>query len=72
MGPASDPDSVVDPEGRVHGIDGLYVADASLMPAVTAVVASLFADDIALMVERTYYPNDPPGVALQQGLEDVQ
>ena len=36
MGPASDPDSVVDSEGRVHGIDGLYVADASLMPAVTS------------------------------------
>lgn len=36
MGPASDPDSVVDAGGRVHGIDGLYVADASLMPAVTS------------------------------------
>ena len=36
MGPASDPDSVVDSEGRVHGIEGLYVADASLMPAVTS------------------------------------
>jgi choline dehydrogenase len=36
MGPASDPDSVVDAEGRVHGIEGLYVADASLMPAVTS------------------------------------
>ena len=36
MGPGSDPDSVVDSEGRVHGIDGLYVADASLMPAVTS------------------------------------
>jgi choline dehydrogenase len=34
MGRASDPASVVDPEGRVHGIEGLYVADASLMPAV--------------------------------------
>jgi choline dehydrogenase len=34
MGPASDPDSVADAEGRVHGIEGLYVADASLMPAV--------------------------------------
>ena len=34
MGPASDPDSVVDADGRVHGIEGLYVADASLMPAV--------------------------------------
>ncbi len=36
MGPASDPDSVVDSEGRVHGIKGLYVADASLMPTVTS------------------------------------
>ena len=36
MGPASDPDSVADSEGRVHGVDGLYVADASLMPAVTS------------------------------------
>jgi choline dehydrogenase len=34
MGPASDPDSVVDSDGRVHGIEGLYVADASLMPTV--------------------------------------
>ena len=36
MGPASDPDSVADSEGRVHGIQDLYVADASLMPAVTS------------------------------------
>jgi choline dehydrogenase len=36
MGPASDPDAVVGANGRVHGIDGLYVADASVMPAVTS------------------------------------
>lgn len=36
MGPASDPDSVADADGRVYGIEGLYVADASLMPAVTS------------------------------------
>jgi choline dehydrogenase len=36
MGPAGDPDAVVDADGRVHGIDGLHVADASLMPAVTS------------------------------------
>jgi choline dehydrogenase len=34
MGPPADPDSVVDADGRVHGIEGLYVADASLMPSV--------------------------------------
>jgi choline dehydrogenase len=36
MGPPGDPDAVADSEGRVHGIAGLYVADASLMPAVTS------------------------------------
>lgn len=32
MGPANDPMAVVDQSGRVHGIDGLRVADASIMP----------------------------------------
>jgi choline dehydrogenase len=36
MGPASDPGAVAGAGGRVHGIEGLYVADASLMPAVTS------------------------------------
>lgn len=34
MGPASDPMAVVGADGGVHGIEGLYVADASIMPAV--------------------------------------
>ena len=32
MGPDNDPMAVVDQRGKVHGIDGLRVADASIMP----------------------------------------
>ena len=34
MGPANDPNSVVDQYGRCHAIDGLVVADASIFPTV--------------------------------------
>ncbi len=34
MGPAADPMAVVDQYGRVHGIEALRVADASIMPDV--------------------------------------
>ncbi len=54
MGRADDPAAVVDEAGRVHGIGGLRVADASVMPVVprgntnipTIMVAEKLADAI--------------------------
>ena len=51
MGSADDPTAVVDPSGRVLGVDGLYVADASVMPrlptANTNVPTIMLAEKIA-------------------------
>ena len=35
MGPETDPYAVVDPQGKVYGIDKLRIVDASIMPTVT-------------------------------------
>ena len=43
---------------------GIVAGSVMLMPAVTAVVASFFADQIAEEVERENYPADPPGTVL--------
>lgn len=34
MGPAGDPGAVVDARGRIHGVEGGYVADCSIMPVI--------------------------------------
>ena len=43
---------------------GVIVGSVFLMPAVTALVASFFADEIAAVVERSHYPQEPPGTPL--------
>jgi CysZ protein len=40
---------------------GIVVGAIFLMPAVSALVGSFFADDIAFEVERRHYPDDPAG-----------
>ena len=56
MGPASDPTSVVDQYGRVHGIEGLRVADASIMPdcvrANTNVTTMMIGERIADFIRK--------------------
>ncbi len=43
---------------------GVVVGGVFLMPAVTAFVGSFFVDEVADLVEREFYPADPPGTAL--------
>lgn len=51
MGPESDPEAVVDASGKVHGMDGLYVCDASIFPVImranTNLPAAMLAEHLA-------------------------
>ncbi len=51
MGPATNPLAVVDPTGKVHGLDGLYVCDASIFPTLmranTNLPAAMVAEHLA-------------------------
>jgi uncharacterized protein involved in cysteine biosynthesis len=46
---------------------GVVVGAVFLMPAITSLVASVFVDDVADIVEREHYPAERPGVALPVG-----
>lgn len=59
MGPAGDPGAVVDAGGRVHGLDGVLVADAAIMPFVPrantnlpALVVGMRVADLLLEARR--------------------
>lgn len=51
MGPSSDGTAVVDPRGRIHGLQNAYVADCSVMPVVpranTNIPAAVVGERIA-------------------------
>lgn len=51
MGPESDPEAVVDHTGKVHGLEGLYVCDASIFPVLmranTNLTAAIVAEHLA-------------------------
>ncbi|MGD1888311.1 MAG: sulfate transporter family protein [Cohaesibacteraceae bacterium] len=53
-------------DGLIQIVSGLtlLVAAVFLVVPITALVATLFLDDIAEVVEKTHYPNDPSGEPL--------
>lgn len=51
MGPADDATAVVDATGKVHGLEGLYVCDASIFPVLmranTNLPSAMLAEHLA-------------------------
>lgn len=54
----------IDTLGVILAGAGFLVGALYLIPAVSALVASIFADEAAAVVERTDFPADPPGEEL--------
>lgn len=56
MGPSNDPEAVVDAQGKVHGLDGLAVCDASIFPRImranTNLPAAMLSEHLAGAIAR--------------------
>ena len=63
MGPASDPHTVVDDTLRVHGLAGLRVIDASIMPNLTCANTAAATMVIALKGADLILRNQPRSIA---------
>lgn len=65
LGPSfSTPLSILEWIISIAAAVSIIVGAVFLMPAITALVASVFVDDVADEVEREHYPADKPGTAL--------
>jgi choline dehydrogenase len=57
MGPSSDPQAVVDATSRVHGLEGLYICDASIYPrlmrANTNLPSAMLAEHLGTVIARS-------------------
>ncbi|MDC8107140.1 GMC family oxidoreductase [Chryseobacterium sp. B21-037] len=58
MGGKNDPKAVVDNKGKVYGLNGLYIADASILPDVPSVATNptviMAAEYIADQIKKNY------------------
>ena len=62
MGPASDELAVVDSDGRVHGYENLYVADASIMPTIPRANTHLTVLAMAEQIAQRFAPQPESSV----------
>ena len=71
MGASDDPTTVVDPHGRVLGVEGLWVADASVFPEVPRANTNLPTIAAAERLSDFIRHGDAPaidGVSLQTSM----
>ncbi len=61
MGPSSDHAAVVDHTGQVHGIEGLYVADCSVMPVIPRANTNIPAAVVGLKLAGELLGAGPAG-----------